>query len=75
LRGFCVALAEPIDTSGAIDELLFASVEWMAIIADFDMSAFHGRAYFDNIAAGTRKFSRFVFWMCLFLHKNPPKTE
>jgi hypothetical protein len=68
---FCVAFLETLDPSGGVDELLFAGIERVAFVADFNVPAADGRARLYDIAAGTGEFCDrvpgvdFLFHGCL----------
>jgi hypothetical protein len=51
--GSAELLAEPLDPTGGIDELLFSGEERMALIADIDADPGLGAAGYKRIAAGT----------------------
>jgi hypothetical protein len=48
---FCVALSEPFNSSGGINELLFSGIERMAFIAKLDVPAWDRGPRFNDIAA------------------------
>lgn len=68
---FCVFFAETVDSSGGVNETLFAGVERMAVGADFcvDDFAFRGKC-FNFKTAGTLNFCFINFWMDAFFHAN-----
>ena len=73
-RGFggwflAIALVEAIDTSGSIDELLFAGEEGVASRANFDVQvALLGRAGRECFAASAANGYINVFWVNSWFH-------
>jgi hypothetical protein len=47
-----VSLLETFYPAGAVNQLLFSGVKRMAFVADFNMAAFYGRPYLNDISAG-----------------------
>ncbi len=64
-----VATSEPFNATFAIDKLLFARIERMALAADLDPDIFFRRARVDNITAGARYRRLEVFRMNTFTHR------
>ena len=64
-----VATSEPFNATFAIDELLFARVERMALAANLDPDIFFRRTGVDNVAARTRYRRLKVFRMNTFTHR------
>ena len=62
-------LAELLDATGSIDDLLLARVERMAVRAHFNVQRFvHGRLGRELLTAGAGDFDFFVFGMDTRLH-------
>src|SRR5882672_3049417 len=64
-------LLELVHSSGGIDELLRASVEGMAGIADTDDNHRLGGSSLDHVATGATDFRVHIFGMYSFFHKRP----
>ena len=60
-----------INRAGRVDQILFASVEWMAIRANFNMQLLFGRAGDKVIAAGANDLGiRKILWVDRVLHNS-----
>lgn len=66
------SLVEPINASTGIDQLLLASVEGMALGADFNLNVLLRGTGRENVATGTADRSLFVLGMDTFLHVVSP---
>ena len=63
-----VFLLEPFDSTGCIDELLFAGVEGVASVADFHTELRFGGSGDKLVPATTSHIALYVFWMDIGFH-------
>jgi hypothetical protein len=69
---FTTVLAiETLDPAGRIDQPLRASIEGMAIRADFDVQFVHGRARLKRVATSAGYYAAMVFRMDSGFHLLP----
>src|SRR5258707_11162697 len=69
--GLLVALPEPLDAAGGIDETLLARVERVALRADVGMNFRDRRAGLEGVAARAHHSGGCVLWMDVGLHDSP----
>jgi hypothetical protein len=70
-----VALGEFFDTSGRIDEFLFAGEKRMTSGADTDSNVAASRAGMINRAARATHVGFVIFWMDAFFHSSKMSAE
>ena len=67
--GLRSASAKFINSTGNVQQVLFASVEWMTIWTDFNMEFLFGRTRDKGIAASADNLGiRKILWVDLFFH-------
>lgn len=71
-----VLLLEAVDTTSGVDETLLASVEWVAVGANFNVNVFtlSGKG-FSFKATCARHLSFVHFWMDIFFHDYLVKKD
>ena len=70
-RAFGHALFELVDGPGRVNQVLFAGVEGMAIVANFNMQLLLGRAGGEGVAAGANDFGiSEILWVESVFHNS-----